>query len=433
MSIWSRLFGGGIRNASAAGPGIAAWTIGQPVWTSRRYDTLADSAYVKNAVGYRCTRLISEAAASIPLILMKKKDEVEEHPLLDLLAGPAPMIGGQQLLEAFFAYVLLEGDSYLEGVAPFDTRPPQELWALRPDRMKAIPGIRGLPQAFTYEVNGTTTTWKVDQITGRGPIFHFREFHPLNDWYGLSRTEPSLYGIDRHNEASKHNKALLQNGARPSGALIFKPVTVGGQSQSAPPEIIQAAEKRLQDEHVDIAHRGRPMVLGGNIDWQEMGLSPRDMDFGEGKDDAARDICSGFGVPHELVVKGGSTFNNRAMARLELYESTVLPLFGRALQGLNQWLTPRYGDGLRLVPDLDGIPALEPRRETKRKGTNELWKSGLLKRDEARGELGWDAIGGDEGEAFFKGPAPAEDDPDKKPEGAPDETKTTPDDAANAA
>lgn len=420
-----------VQNASATGPGIAAWSLGQPVWTPRNYGALAREAYLRNAIGFRCTKMIAEAAASIPVMLMKKRAEIEEHPVLDLLETPAPMISGQQLLEAFFAYVLLEGNTYLEGVAPFDSRPPTELWALRPDRMKAIPGVRSMPQAFTYEVNGQTITWRVDQVTGRSPIYHLKEFHPLHDWYGLSRAEPAAYGIDRHNEASKHNKALLQNGARPSGALIFKPVTLNGDSRSAPPEVIAAAEKRLNEEHVDLAHRGRPMVLGGNIDWQEMGLSPRDMDFGDGKNDAARDICAGFGVPHELVVPGSATYNNRAMARLELYESTVLPLFGKALQGLNQWLLPRYGDGLRLVADLDGVPALEPRRETKRKAAVDGWKAGLLKRDEGREMLGYDAIGGEQGEEFFKAPTPgAGDDEAKKPAGAPDEGRVEPDKAA---
>jgi HK97 family phage portal protein len=421
-----------VENSSGAGPGIATWAVGSPRWTPRRYDKLADEGYVRNAIGFRCTKMIAEAAASIPYLLMQKKAEVEEHKLLDLLDRPSPMIGGQALFEAFFAYLLLEGNSYLEGVAPFDTRPPGELWTLRPDRMKVVPGVRGTAQAYTHDVNGVTKRWEADQITGRGAIMHLKEFHPLNDWYGLSRIEPAAYGMDRHNAASAHNKALLQNGARPTGALIFKPVTVNGEAQSAPPEIIKAAEKRLEDHHVDMDHRGRPMVLGGNIDWQEMGLSPRDMDFGQGKDDAARDICASLGVPHILIVPGSSTFNNLAMARLQLYEETVLPLFGRATDALNAWLTPRYGDGLRLVPDLDSVPALEPRRETKRKAAADLFKAGLLKRDEARAMLDYDAIGGDVGEEFFKGPAPAADPNQTPPAGTPDQTTVNPD-PANAA
>ncbi len=427
--------GGGIRNASATGPGIAAWSVGQPVWTPRQYDRLADEGFIKNPIGFRCTKMIAEAAASVPFLLMDKKAEVEDHKLLDLLDRPGPMIGGQAFFEAFFAYLLLEGSTYIEGVAPFDSRPPSELWTLRPDRMKVVPGSRGLPEAYTYDVNGQTIRWDVDQITGRGPIMHLREFHPLNDWYGLSRVEPAAYGIDQHNESSKHNKALLQNGARPSGALIFKPVMANGVAQSAPAPVIEAAEKRLEDRHAGSLNAGRPMVLGGNIDWQAMGLTPRDMDFAAGKADAARDICTSFGVPHILIVPGSSTFNNLAMARLQLYEETVLPVVGRAIDALNAWLTPRYGERLRLVADLDGVPALEPRRETKRKAAADLFKSGLIKRDEARAMLDYDAIGGEEGEAFFKptGPATSEaDDSDGKPEGAPDETKVNPDPAKAA-
>jgi HK97 family phage portal protein len=428
VSIWQRLLGGGgVRNSSAAGPGIARWFLGQPVWTPRRYDRLADEGYVRNAIGYRCTKMISEASASVPWKLMNKKAAVEEHAVLDLLANPAPMIGGQALFEAFFAYLLLEGNTYLEGVSPFDNRPPQELWALRPDRMKVVPGARGMPQAYDYTVNGEIIRWDVDQITGRGPIMHLKEFHPLNDWYGLSRIEPAAYGIDQHNEASKHNKALLQNGARPSGALIFKPVVINGQAQSAPPDIIKAAEKRLEDEHSGSRNAGKPMALGGNIDWQEMGLSPKDMDFAAGKADSARDICLALGVPHVLIVPGQGTFNNRAMARLELFEDTVLPLFGRATDHLNAWLMPRYGDQFRLVPDLDAVQALEPRRETKRTGAVNLFKSQILRRDEARAMLGYDAISGEEGDAFFTGPTTADTGANPTPAGTPDQTTVAPD------
>jgi HK97 family phage portal protein len=419
-----------INNASQAGGAIAAWSVGQPIWTPRNYAALAEEAFTKNAIGYRCTKMISEASGAVPLILMQKKARVEEHDLLKLLASPAPNIGGRQMLEAFFAYLLLEGSTYLEGVAPFPNRPPKELWNLRPDRMKVVAGGRGLPEAFTYQANGQTVTWDVDIVTGRSPILQFKEFHPLNDWYGLSRVEPAAYGIDQHNALSKHNTALVQNGARPSGALIFKPVTIGGAAQSAPTDVIETAEKRLEDRHAGALNAGRPLVLGGNIDWQEMGMTPRDGDFGGMRLDAGRDICSGFGVPHELIIPGQASFNNRAMARLELYEDTVLPLVEKAIGALNSWLTVRYGDGLRLVPDLNAVSALEPRRETKRKGAIEGFKAGLLRRDEAREQIGQDKIGGEEGEAFFEGPATADPNSDTGvADGTPDKTRVNPDQA----
>lgn len=379
--------------ASAAGAAISAFNVGQPVWTERRYDQLADEAYVRNAVAHRCVKMIASAAATIPWLLADTKGrEVEESPLLDLLRRPASGIGGHSLFEAFYAYLLLAGNTYLEAVAPADGMPPRELWTLRPDRTRVIPGAYGRPEAYEYEANGQKMTWQVDPLTGEGPILHLKEFHPIDDWYGLSRVDPAAYAVDRHNAASAHNKALLDNGARPSGALIFRPVVVNGSAQSAPKEAVEAAEARLKERHGGFENAGRPMVLGGNVDWQEMGISPRDMDFGAGKDDAARDICTAFGVPHILIVPGASTYNNVREATLGLYEDTVLPLVDKAVDALDAWLTPRFGDRLRLGVDLDEVPALEPRRESKRRSTIELFEKRVITRDEARDALQYEPL-----------------------------------------
>lgn len=376
------------RKENPVGTVISAQTVGQPAWTDRRYDRMADEAYVRNAVAFRCIKLIATAAAMTPWLLEGKGGkEIEDHPLLDLLSRPAPMIGGHSLFEAFYAYLLISGNGYLVGPSLGQRRPPKELWPLRPDRMKVVPGAFGLPQGYEYEANGQKKRFMADPMTGMSEVFHLKEFHPLNDWYGMGRVEPGAYGVDRHNAASAHNKALLDNGARPSGALIFKPVTVGGESQSAPQAVVEAGRKELEKDRVGPDNAGKPLVFGGNIDWQEMGLSPRDMDFGTGKDDAARDICTSFGVPHILIVPGQSTYNNVREAKLELWEDTVLPILDKAVDALNAWLVPQFGDGLKLGVDLDEISALEPRRESKRKSVVELVDKGLLDLEEGREAL----------------------------------------------
>lgn len=387
MSLWDRLLGREVK-ASAAGSVMSASVVGNPVWSPRDYASFAKEAYVENAIGFRCAKLISSSAATAPWLLTGSDGKaISEHPLLDLLRRPGPMVGGNSLFEAFYAYLLLSGIGFLEGVGPNDLAPPKELWAHRSDRMKVIPGPYGMAQGYEYQANGLTKRWAVDPLTGVGPILCVKEFHPLNDWYGLSRVEPASFGIDRHNAASAHNKALLDNGARPSGALIFKPVVVNGTAQSAPQDIIDKAEARLAKEHGAIRKRGKPLVFGGNIDWQEMGLSPRDMDFRAGKDDAARDICVSFGVPHILIVPGASTYNNVREAKLELWEDTILPILDKTVDALDAWLCPKFGKGLKLGIDLDAISALEPRRETKRKSVVGLLDKGVIDGDEAREAL----------------------------------------------
>lgn len=373
--------------ASAAGPIISAGYVGQPVWTPRNYASFAKEAYLQNAIAFRCVKLIASSAASAPWLLTgpRGREFDQKHPLLQLLRRPGPMIGGADLFEALYAYLLLEGNGYLESVGPSDNAPPKELWAPRPDRMKVIPSRFGTPAGYEYEANGLTKKWDVDPFTGKGPILHIRQFNPLNDWYGLSNVEPAAFAIDRHNAASAHNKALLDNGARPSGALVFEPVKMpDGSMQTAPPEVIQQAEKDLKKNHVGARKAGKPMVLGGLVNWLNMGTTPKDMDFNESMLSAGRDICSSFGVPHILVIPGQSTFNNVKEAKLELWEETVLPLVDKVVDHLDAWLCPQFGDGLQLSVDLDAIPALEPRRDSKRKTVLEQYDKNLLTADEAR-------------------------------------------------
>ena len=373
---------------SAAGPIYTQHLVGRPVWTERDFAHLAKESYQLNTVAFRCVKMIAGCSAQINLLLKDRNGNlIEKHPLLDLLARPAPMISRQTLLEAVYSFLMLSGNSYIEAVGP-DGKPPRELWTPRPDRMRVVPDLSGIPAAFEYEMAGRRKRWDVDLLTGASEILHLKEFHPLNDWYGMSRFEAAGYGLDRHNAASAHNKALLDNGARPSGAMIFEPITsAGGDVQSAPEAVIKAAEKALRANHAGTKNAGKPMVLSGKVKWEAMGLSPTDMDFAAGKDDAARDICIAAGVPHILIVAGAATFNNVREAKLELYEDTVLPLVEMVLTHLNIWLAPRFGDGLTLAADLDSISALEPRRETKRKATHELLTAGVIDQDEAREAL----------------------------------------------
>jgi phage portal protein BeeE len=58
-------------------------------------------------------------------------------------------------------------------------------------------------------------------VDGVPPILHRRLFHPANDHYGMSPIKAAATAIDIHNTASEWNKALLDNSARPSGALVY--------------------------------------------------------------------------------------------------------------------------------------------------------------------------------------------------------------------
>jgi len=375
------------RKSSRAGAAVAAVGLAPARWTPRRYDRLAEEGYRKNVVAYRCVREVARACASVPWLLYKGARELDTHPLLDLLRRPNPRQSGPELIEAAIGHLLLSGNAYLEVVRP-DGDAPRELYALRPDRMRIVPDVSGVPRAYRYEVQGRSVDWPVDPMTGASDVLHLRDFHPLDDWYGLSPIEAAAAAIDQHNAAAEHNAALLQNGARPSGALVFR--------SDPGPDGIRRVEEALLDRTQGPRQAGRPLVLGGDVDWKELGFSPKDMDFAELKSQAAREIAAAFGVPHLLVVAGEATFNNRADARLELWEHTVIPLLDRLSSALSTWLGPMFGGDHRLAHDLDEIPALAPRRRLK---WQQIQQADFLTLNEKRQALGYAAIhSGDESE-----------------------------------
>ena len=117
-----------------------------------------------------------------------------------------------------------------------------------------------------------------------------------------------------------------------------------------------------------------------------MGLSPKDLDFGEGKNMSSREIAQIFGVPPMLVgVPGDATFSNYREARLHLWEDTILPLLDRFVNQLNTWLVPQFGTHLRLSYDIDAIPALSAKREAMWERTNNCTFLTLNEKREAFG------------------------------------------------
>jgi HK97 family phage portal protein len=378
---------------SAAGPVIAFSSAGKPRWTPRRYESVADEGFRKNVIAYRCVMMLATSASAVPWLLYDDEGaEIDRHPLLELLRHPNPLQDGIAFLENIYANLQISGNAYIEAVQPRDGHLPVELYALRPDRMKVVPGPAGLPQAYEYNVNGQLTRWSADPITGASAILHIKLFHPLEDWYGLSPLEAALVSVDQHNAAGSWNQALLNQGARPSGALVFAPKD--GSPATLSDEQMQRLREEMDQFNQGKANAGRPLILEGGLEWREMSLSPKDMDWLAGRDVAARDIALAFGVPAQLIgIPGAQTYANLAEARLALYEETVLPLVSRVIAAFDHWLTPLFDERLSLDFDLDEISALTVRRDTQ---WDKLQRADFLTVNEKRAALGYEPVeGGD--------------------------------------
>ena len=338
----------------------------------RSYEAMTRDAYIRNPVAQRAVRIIAESAAGAPVVSLPS-----QHPALALLGGGEP---GPSLIETLAANLLLHGNAYVE-VGLGATGMPVALYALRPERVTVEADASGWPIGYLYRAGSHVERFPALTVGDRAGLLHIRSFHPLDDHYGLGCLGAASAAVDTHNAASRWNKALLDNAARPSGALVYDP----GDGGTLSVEQFDRLKAEMEAGFSGAANAGRPMLLEGGLSWQSLSLTPAEMDFARVRDTASREIALAFGVPPMLLgLPGDNSYANYREANVALWRLTLLPLTRRILGAIATHLHD-WWPGLVLDVDRDAIPALSADREM-------LWSrvsaASFLSDDEKRRMLG---------------------------------------------
>ncbi len=328
----------------------------KPVWSKKNYKAYAVEGYEQNVIVNSAISRVSRAISSIEWQAQSDDKILPSHALLDLMRRPNPMQTRSSYWEQKIGYLMLSGNAYEERVRVGGKT--TQLWNLRPDRMTPIASTTGMPSGYEYKVEQRKKIFPANRTTGVSDIRHLKLFNPLNDWVGMSPISAGAYAIDQHNESMNWVQSLLQNAARPSGALTLD------SEASLSDEEFDRLKNEIETNHTGSDNAGRFMLLEGGLSWQAMGLSPVDMEILKVREMAARDISLAFGVPPLLLnIPGDNTYANYREARLGFYEDTILPLLDYLVQEFNSWISiPEHGS-VRLVPDYDSIEAIAEKRQ----------------------------------------------------------------------
>jgi len=351
---------------------------------ARSYETQFDEVYRRNPVGQRAVRLVAGMLGGLTI----------DGPSTSSGQTAVALVKASGLLEGITASLLLQGNAYVQLIADGGDQ-PVELCPLRPERVQVVSDERGWPVGYLYRAGARVTRVNRLDPFGRIQLAHIKALHPRDDHYGMGCIEAAIAAASVHNRASRWNKSLLDQGARPSGALSYEPAD--GSVMSA--EQFKRLKEELASEFSGSGNAGRPMLLEGGLKWQALSLTPADMDFVALKEGAARDIALAFGVPPVLVgLPGDATYANAREAGRALYRQTILPMAGKILDALGAMLSDWLGP-VSLSVDTDQISELAEDRAA-------LWQAvgsaSFLSDAEKREMLG------------FKGVSPT---PDPSPEG----------------
>lgn len=336
---------------------------------SENYSLLNDTSnpvrannYHDNVIVHKCVNLVSQTSSHVPWKIYRYNniDKVNDidHPLNNLLKKPNYSESGADFFVSAISNLLLYGNTYILA-SGISNRPPRELYLL-PSQYTDIVSENGIKKYYRYRSNNTERKYSIDSKNGQSVVLHLKNYNPNDALYGLSSLRSASNAIEMHNLAAKWNISLLKNNARPSGALVLN-------NDYLSDEQFLRLQEELNIKYSGASRAGRPLLLEGGMDWKEMSINPKDMDFIETRNTAAREIALAFGVPPQLLgITGDNTYSNMQEARLALWEETIIPLLDKLSDAFSNWFSALYNEKILVDFDRDEISALTGKRE-------ELW------------------------------------------------------------
>lgn len=388
--------------------GIAPnFMLSKPLWSSFDAGVAIKEGYKSVAWVYACVKLRANAVASVPLCVDRyvggKWEEDTNNPLYRLLYSPNPDLDKNEIMRLFVTHLDLAGNAYLLKTRASPNGAPLELYPLMPQGIKVIPGRERLIAAYEYNQGAK-------EIYSGTDVVHCAFTNPDSLYYGMSPLEAAGKAVDVDNAAAAWQKISMQNRGVPDGIFSFD----GDLSL----EQWEDARTMVREQYSGIASSRAPWILS-KAKYQQMSMTPAELDFMKTREFSMDQICAVYGVPREMINGMGDV--NRASGenvRRTFWIDTIVPLLSEIESTLNLTLAREFGtsDQIRIRFDTSSVPALQENYTDKVNNAKSLWAIGVpFNQINARLELGFDEIQGGEIGYLPSGVIPAsidfEDDP----------------------
>ncbi len=366
---------------------LPSWKSNKPVWKEWDTDNAVRYGYKASTWVYSCINRIAKTAASVPWKVYRRDpdgelEEIPNHPLEQLLKEPNPYMSGQDLMERMVSHLYLGGNTLLSKVRARNVT--AELWPLNPSEFSPVPSNNDFIVAYEYQVNGIKKRLEAEEV------LHIMFVDPSNVYWGMAPLQAVARSVDTDSELLDFQKISLQNRAITDGVFSFK--------QPLTEQQWKEARQMVREQHMGAGNARTPWVLGGEATWQQMSLSPAEMDFIESRRYSREEICSVFQVPPPLVgLYDNATLANIETARKIFWLDTIIPLLEDLKSSFNLSLVKEFGDDIVLSYDVSNVQAIQDNYKEKVDTAKTLWAMGVpFNEINQRLQLGFDEIEGGE-------------------------------------
>ena len=363
---------------------------------AEKFNIPSGGLYENQAGLYQClswvhiaVKMVSQSAAVVPLKVKQREkgetfEDIDNHAFEELLSKPNPLQSRFEFLESTFAYRALTGNAYWWLNRKSEDAEPDELWILPPHKVEPVPDERQYLKGYLYDPgNGNRIALEPWEVV------HFKQFHPLNPFVGLSPIEAIAVIAMGDIEQQKWNTELFgENNARLPGILAF-----------ADPIPDSEWEKIIKDT-ADKANKRQLMMLRnagqGGVQWMQAAMSQRDMEFIKGRTFTKQEILDVYAPGLYAMLSETANVANATVAKATFAEFCLWPLLDAAGQKISNDVLPAYGDNLIAEFDdvrvTDRVLELQEQQEYSRTHTinevrQEKYGDDPLPEDDERGNL----------------------------------------------
>jgi len=364
------------------------WLTNKPVWNNWNAGTAMQEGYKSVAWVYAAVKLRANAVASVPIVVERwingEWQHDARHPLQRLIDNPNPDLDRNEMMRLFVTHLDLAGNAYQLKTRAGMNGMPLELFPLMPQYVKIMPGREHLIASYEYNQNGR-------QVYDGRDVVHAAFTNPDSLYYGMSPLEAAGKSVDIDNAAAAWQKISMQNRGVPDGIFSF--------DADMDYEQWEQTRQIVREQHTGIAHSRSPWVLS-KAKYQQLSMTPVELDFMETRKFSMEQICAVYGVPREMINGMGDA--NRASGenvRRTFWIDTIIPLLSEIESALNLTLAREFGtsDQIRMRFDTSSVPALQENYTEKVNNAKALWTMGVpFNQINERLELGFEEIEGGE-------------------------------------
>ena len=243
------------------------------------------------------------------------------------------------------------------------------LYHLPADKVQVIADEKTFIEKYTLQ----NIDYKVDEI------IHIKENSFYSIYRGVSRLKPALRTMNLVKDMRQFQDNFFRNGAVP-GLVLKSPNTL---SEKIKERMIQSWTLRYRPD----AGGRRPLILDGGLEIDSYSTTNfRELDFQNAIIEHEKVILKALGVP-PILLDSGNNANLRPNMRL-YYLETILPI----VRKINFAFSRYFGFNIR--EDVTDIPALQPELRDAASYYTALVNGGIITINEARDQLGYETIDG---------------------------------------